>query len=83
MDAEEIFKKATEATMPRLNAVTRALCEQAMAKGLEAAADTMRALADDIITGRAPVSDITEAADYLARTAKQKRQEAAKVLNRN
>ena len=66
-----------------MTATTMALCEQAMAKGLETAADTLRALADDIIAGRAPVSDIKEAADYLHRVAAKKRGEAAKVLKRH
>lgn len=83
MDAEDIFRKASEKALPSLTATTLALCEQAMAKGLEAAVDTMRALADDIISGRAPVTDIKDAADMLERSAKAKRAEASKVLNRN
>ena len=83
MNADEIFQKAAEQAMPRVSAVTQALCEQAMAKGLETAADTLRALADDIIAKRAPITDIREAADYLTRIAKKKRAEAAKVLHRN
>lgn len=83
MDANEIIDKAVESAMPTVTATTLALCEQAMAKGLETAADTLRALADDIIAGRAPVSDIREAADYLTRIATNKRREAAKVLKRN
>lgn len=83
MDADKIFEKAAERALPRMTAVTMALCEQAMAKGIETAADTLRALADDIIAGRAPVSDIRDAADYLTTIATKKRQEAAKVLKRN
>ena len=83
MNADEIFQRAAEQAMPRVSAVTQALCEQAMAKGLETAADTLRALADDIIAKRAPVTDIREAADYLTGIAKKKRAEAAKVLHRN
>ena len=83
MKADEMFEKAAEQALPRMTAVTMALCEQAMAKGIETAADTLRALANDVIAGRAPVSDIREAADYLTRIATKKRQEAAKVLKRN
>lgn len=83
MDAEEIINKAIASALPNVTATQMALCEQAMAKGLETAADTLRALADDIIAGRAPVSDIKEAADYLHRVAANKRREAAKVLKRN
>jgi hypothetical protein len=83
MNADDMFAKAAEQALPRMSAVTMALCEQAMAKGLETAADTLRALADDITAGRAPVSDIREAADYLTRIATKKRTEAAKVLKRN
>ena len=83
MDAEDIIDKAIKSTLPTLCATQMALCEQAMAKGLETAADTLRALADDIIAKRAPVSDIKEAADYLTRIATKKRAEAAKVLKRN
>ena len=83
MNHEEIIDNAIASAMPTVTATTLALCEQAMAKGLETAADTLRALADDIIAKRAPVSDIKEAADYLTRIATKKRQEAAKVLKRN
>ena len=83
MDHDEIISKAIKTALPNFNATTMALCEQAMAKGLETAADTLRALADDIIAGRAPVTDIREAADYLTRIATKKRAEAAKVLKRN
>ena len=55
----------------------------AVSHQLAVAADTLRALADDIIAKRAPVSDIKEAADYLTRIATKKRAEAAKVLKRN
>ena len=83
MDAEEIIDKAVEDALPATMALTMALCEQAMAKGIEKCVDTMRALADDIIAGRAPATDIREAADYLSRIATDKRAEASKVLNRN
>lgn len=83
MEADDIFRKAADAALPSVTATTLALCEQAMAKGIEAAVDTMRALAADIIAGRAPVTDIKDAADMLERTAKTKRAEAAKVLHRN
>jgi hypothetical protein len=83
MDADKIFEKAAGQSMPRLTAVTMALCEQAMAKGLETAAEVLAALAADIATGRAPVSDIKEAADHLNRIAAKKRYEADKVIKRN
>lgn len=57
--------------------------EKGDAIGLQRAADTLDALADDIIAGRAPVSDIKDAATYLRRVAKKKLAEAEKVLNRN
>jgi hypothetical protein len=83
MDADEIIDRAVDDALPHTMALTMALCEKAMANGIEKCVDTMRALADDIIAGRAPVTDIREAADYLARVASDKRAEAAKVLNRN
>ena len=83
MDAEEILSKAVDAALPRVTVTSMALCEQAMAKGLEAAAVMLRALADDIIAGRAPVSDIYDAATVLEKSAADKRHEARKVLDRN
>ena len=81
MNSDEMLAKASEQALPRVTATTLALCEQAMAKGLEVAADTMDALADDIIAGRAPATDIIDAAVYLRGIAKKKRREAAKVLH--
>jgi hypothetical protein len=81
VDAEQIMQKAIDSVMPSLTKTQWALCEQAMAKGIETAADTLRALAGDIVAGRAPVSDIKEAADYLHRIAAEKRREAAKILH--
>lgn len=83
MDAEQIMQQAIDSVMPSLTKTQWALCEQAMAKGIETAADTLVALADDIVAGRAPVSDIKEAADYLHGIATKKRVEAAKVLHPN
>lgn len=81
MSADDILKKASDAAMPKIMATQLALCEQSMAKGLELAADTLIALADDIIAGRAPVTDIKDAAGYLRRVADNKRAAASKVLH--
>ena len=83
MDADEIFQRAAKSAMPRVEAVIRAMSEKGNAIGLTRAADTLDALADDIIAGRAPVSDIKDAATYLRRIATKKFEEAAKVLNQN
>lgn len=83
MDADEIMEHAANAAMPRMTAVVMAVCEKGNAIGLTRAADTLDALADDIIAGRAPVSDIKDAAAYLRRIANKKLAEAAKVLNQN
>ncbi len=83
MSAEEILARAAENAMPRVAATIYAYGEKGNAIGLQRAADTLDALADDIIAGRAPVSDIKDAATYLRRVAKKKLAEAEKVLNRN
>lgn len=83
LDAEKIVEKAVSYALPSVTKITLALCEQAMAKGIDKCVDTMRALADDIISGRAPVSDLKEAADYLAKIADDKRREARKILHPN
>lgn len=83
LSAEEILERAAKNAMPRVAATIMAMSEKGNAVGLERAADTMDALADDIIEGRAPATDIKEAATYLRNVAKKKRAEAEKVLNRN
>lgn len=83
MSAEEILERAAKGAMPRVEAMVMAMTEKGNAVGLERAADTMDALADDIIAGRAPATDIKEAATYLRSIARKKRAEAEKVLNRN
>lgn len=82
-DVDDILEKASVAVMPSLMATQMALCEQSMAKGLELAADTLVALADDIIAKRAPVTDIKEAAAYLRSIADKKRTAASKILHKN
>lgn len=83
LTADEILERAAKSAMPRVQATVMAMTEKGNAVGLERAADTMDALADDIIAGRAPVTDIKEAATYLRSVAQKKRAEADKVLNRN
>lgn len=56
MSAEEILTRAAENAMPRVAATIMAMTEKGNAVGLERAADTLDALADDIIAGRAPVT---------------------------
>lgn len=81
--ANEILARAAENAMPRVAATIVAMTEKGNAVGLERAADTLDALADDIISGRRPATDIKDAATYLRSIAKKKRAEAEKVLNRN
>lgn len=83
MSADAILARAASGAMPRVEAVVMAMSEKGNAVGLERAADTLDALADDIIAGRAPVTDIKDAAMYLRNVARKKRAEAEKVLNRN
>lgn len=80
MTADDIFAKAAESVTPKLAAVQFALWEQAMAKGIQAAVDTMRALADDAVAGKVPKSEVLAAAMALERAAEKKREAAKAVL---
>ena len=81
--ADDILRLAAENALPNVSATMMAMCEKAAATSLDRAADTLDALADDIIAGRAPVTDIKDAATYLRSVAVKKRREADKVLHKN
>lgn len=81
MTPDELFSRASKQAMPHLTRVTLALCEQAMAKGLDAAVATMRAVADDAVRGKVDASELRAAAFALELAADKKRAAARIVLD--